>query len=237
MAAGSLDAMMHSDRAQAAGRSAAAVITLKGVRKDFGSYRAVDDLNFEVCKGEIVTLLGRTGAGKTTVLNLIMGTIETSAGEIRVAGFDPFHQFAQLRGHLAVSFQTDRLLPWRTAVENVELGLLILHKSKAVARKTALDWLARVNLAGAEDKYVHELSGGMRQRVRGGPARLLAAYREHTNQIDSRVRPPRRNPCSRSISGRGWRFPSPLRPWPRPPPDDGRARSPRRTPSPAFCAR
>lgn len=150
----------------------ASVISLKNVRKKFGSYQAVEDLSFEVHKGEIITLLGRTGAGKTTVLNLVMGTIEPDAGEIRVSGFDPFRQFAQLKGHLAVSFQTDRLLPWRTAVENVELGLLILGKSKSEARETALAWLSRVNLANAADKYAHELSGGMRQRV--SLARALA---------------------------------------------------------------
>jgi NitT/TauT family transport system ATP-binding protein len=148
------------------------VISLDGVCKSFGSYLAVENLSFNVRKGEIVTLLGRTGAGKTTVLNMIMGTIKTDRGKISVAGFDPFSQFKQLRGRLAVSFQTDRLLPWRTAVENTELGLLILGLPKARAREIAMSWLDRVNLKGAENKYVHELSGGMRQRV--SLARALA---------------------------------------------------------------
>jgi NitT/TauT family transport system ATP-binding protein len=73
---------------------------------------------------------------------------------------------------MAVSFQTDRLLPWRTARENVELGLLILNKPKDQARRTAVEWLHRVKLGGAEDKYAGELSGGMRQRV--SLARALA---------------------------------------------------------------
>lgn len=149
-----------------------AVIALNQVRKRFGSYPAVDGLSFQVQRGEIVTLLGRTGAGKTTVLNMIMGTTSADEGTVRVAGFDPYAQFKELRGHLAVSFQTDRLLPWRTAVENAELGLLILGKSAAEARDTAMSWMARVNLKGAEHKYVHELSGGMRQRV--SLARTLA---------------------------------------------------------------
>jgi NitT/TauT family transport system ATP-binding protein len=148
------------------------VISLDRVSKRFGDYLAVEDLSFNVRQGEIVTLLGRTGAGKTTVLNMIMGTIKTDSGSIRVAGFDPFSQFKQLRGRLAVSFQTDRLLPWRTAVENTELGLLILGLRKAEARDIAMSWLDRVNLKGAEHKYVHELSGGMRQRV--SLARALA---------------------------------------------------------------
>lgn len=150
----------------------APVISLRGVRKQFGSRVVVDNLSFEVRDGEIVTLLGRTGAGKTTVLNLIMGTVSADAGGITVAGVDPFGQFKALKGHLAVSFQTDRLLPWRTAVENVELGLLILGVDRKAARAKAAQWLKRVNLDGAVDKYPHELSGGMRQRV--SLARALA---------------------------------------------------------------
>lgn len=150
----------------------AAVIELAGVRKTYGPVVAVDDIGFEVARGEIVALLGRTGAGKTTVLNIVMGTILADRGTVRVAGVDPYVHFRELRGKLAVSFQNDRLLPWRTAVENVELGLLILGRSRAEAREIATAWLARVDLAGAEGKYLHELSGGMRQRV--SLARALA---------------------------------------------------------------
>jgi NitT/TauT family transport system ATP-binding protein len=148
------------------------LIEVRHVSKSFGSYVAVEDLSFSVTRSEIVALLGRTGAGKSTVLSLIMGTMAPSQGTVRVAGCDPFVDFKSLKGKLAVSFQTDRLLPWRTAVENTELGLLILGLSKADARRRAMDWLARVKLDGAENKYVHELSGGMRQRV--SLARALA---------------------------------------------------------------
>ena len=148
------------------------LIEVRNVTKTFGPHLAVDKLSLNVRRGEIVVLLGQTGAGKSTVLNLIMGTTAPSAGEIRVAGFDPYASFKELKGLLSVSFQTDRLLPWRTAVENVELGLLILGKSKAQARAHAKEWLARVRLVGVDDKYVHELSGGMRQRV--SLARALA---------------------------------------------------------------
>jgi len=148
------------------------LIEVRGVTKTFGGYLAVDNLSMDVRRGEIVVLLGQTGAGKSTVLNLIMGTICPNSGQIRVAGFDPYASFKALKGRLAVSFQTDRLLPWRTAVENVELGLLILGKSRSQARAHAREWLARVRLKDADDKYVHELSGGMRQRV--SLARALA---------------------------------------------------------------
>jgi len=153
-------------------QSSHSVISLKNVRKSFGQHTVVADLSFDVRKSEIVTLLGRTGAGKTTVLNMIMGTLAPDSGSVRVAGYDPYRQFKELKGKLSVSFQTDRLLQWRTAVENAELGLLILGWPKQKAREAAKGWLARVNLAGAEDKYVHELSGGMRQRV--SLARALA---------------------------------------------------------------
>ena len=89
-----------------------------------------------------------------------------------MAGVDPHNSFKELKGRLSVSFQNDRLLPWRTAVENAELGLLILGKSKKEARARAKEWLRRVRLDGVDDKYVHELSGGMRQRV--SLARALA---------------------------------------------------------------
>jgi NitT/TauT family transport system ATP-binding protein len=120
------------------------LIEVRDVTKTFGSYLAVDNLSMNVRRGEIVVLLGQTGAGKSTVLNLIMGTTCPNAGQIRVAGFDPYVSFKALKGRLSVSFQTDRLLPWRTAVENVELGLLILGKSRSQARARAKEWLARV---------------------------------------------------------------------------------------------
>lgn len=148
------------------------VIEIKGVTKAFGALVVASNLNLIVRKGEIVALLGRTGAGKSTVLNMIMGNLSHDSGTIRVAGYDPYAEFKKLRGKLSVSFQQDRMLPWMTAVENASLGLRILGKPKAEALDTAATWLSRVGLAGAEDKYVHELSGGMRQRV--SLARALA---------------------------------------------------------------
>ena len=152
--------------------TAPAEIALANVTRQFGNSVAVQDLSFEIGTSEIVALLGRTGAGKSTAMNLIMGNLKATSGTVRVAGFDPYEEFDRLRGTLAVSFQTDRLLPWRTAVENIELGLQILHVDKADGRRRASEWLGRVKMAGADDKYPHELSGGMRQRV--SLARALA---------------------------------------------------------------
>src|SRR3974390_3398325 len=99
-----------------------AEIELVNVTRRFGNTVATHDLSFAVAPGEIVALVGRTGAGKSTAMNLIMGTIGPDSGTVRVAGYDPHRDFARLRGKLAVSFQTDRLLPSRQAVEDNSLG-------------------------------------------------------------------------------------------------------------------
>ena len=147
-------------------------ILIDEISKKFGNVVAIENLSFQVNRGEIVSFLGRTGAGKSTALNLIMGNMNPTSGRVRVMGMDPNKDFEKLRQTISVGFQTDRLLPWRTTVENVELGLLILREPKAKAREKALEWLDRVNLTQAVDLYPHELSGGMRQRV--SLARALA---------------------------------------------------------------
>jgi NitT/TauT family transport system ATP-binding protein len=142
------------------------IISLSHVRKEFNGQTAVDDLSLAVKSGEVLTLLGQTGAGKTTVFSLIMGQIAPSAGRVLVDGCNPHTDFYALRGKVAVSFQSDRLIPWRTARENVELGLEILRHPKAARPGLAADWLNRVKLAPSQHgKYPHQLSGGMRQRV------------------------------------------------------------------------
>jgi NitT/TauT family transport system ATP-binding protein len=82
-----------------------------------------------------------------------------------VQGLDPFRQFSALRGKIAVVFQNDRLLPWRTAIGNVELGLEMLDRPAAERREIAQRWLSRLGLAGHLHDFPHALSGGMRQRV------------------------------------------------------------------------
>jgi NitT/TauT family transport system ATP-binding protein len=129
------------------------------------SFRAVDGLSLDIARGEMVALLGKTGCGKSTTFNLIAGLMEPSEGAVRVQGLDPFKQFNDLRGKIAVVFQNDRLLPWRTAIGNVELGLEMLNKSESERRDVAQFWLSRLGLAGHEQDYPHALSGGMRQRV------------------------------------------------------------------------
>ena len=151
-----------------------ALIEVRHARKSFNDFVAVEDLSFGVGEGEIVALLGRTGAGKSTVLNLVMGTIKPDSGEITVAGHDPYREFGALRGQIAVSFQTDRLLPWRTAIENAELGLLILGVGKTEARTRAQQWLERVKLTGA-GKQIR--TRALRRHAAAGFARTCACRR------------------------------------------------------------
>ena len=142
------------------------VVTLKNVSKSYHGVTVVDDLSLEIASGEIVALLGQTGAGKSTIMNMIMGQTSPTSGEIRVHNCDPRGDDAALRGFVAVSFQTDRLLPWRTAEQNVALGLEYLRVPKDQRRARARDWLNRVKLDTAHHrKFPHQLSGGMRQRV------------------------------------------------------------------------
>jgi NitT/TauT family transport system ATP-binding protein len=150
---------------------AEAVIHLDRVSKVFGkagtdaAYRAVDDLNLDVRPGQMLALLGKTGCGKSTIFNMIAGLTEPSSGTVRVDGRDPFADFDSFRGRIAIVFQNDRLLPWRSAIQNVELGLEMLEIPQAERRETAQRWLTKLGLAGHENDFPHALSGGMRQRV------------------------------------------------------------------------
>jgi NitT/TauT family transport system ATP-binding protein len=130
-----------------------------------GVFTAVDRLSFEIAKGEIVAVLGKTGCGKSTMFNIVAGLIEPSEGQARVVGHNPFSEFDFFRGKIGIVFQNDRLMPWRTALENVMLGLQVLNADPKQALETARGWLARLGLSGHENDYPHALSGGMRQRV------------------------------------------------------------------------
>src|SRR5476651_590018 len=150
---------------------AAPVIRFQDVSKTFaradgrGDFTAVDKLSFEIAKGEIVAVLGKTGCGKSTMFNIVAGLIEPSEGVARVVGHDPFCEFDFFRGKIGIVFQNDRLMPWRTALDNVLLGLQVLDTNPAQAIETARGWLERLGLSGHENDYPHALSGGMRQRV------------------------------------------------------------------------
>ena len=128
---------------------------------DTARFTAVRDTTLLVRPGEFVSVVGPTGCGKSTLLNIAAGLLAPSAGEIRVFG-EPLQGLNRKAGYL---FQTEALLPWRTALGNVTAGLEFrdLPGAEAVAR--AESWLARVGLRGHGQRYPHQLSGGMRKRV------------------------------------------------------------------------
>lgn len=137
-----------------------------GVAKSYpGGSTAIAGLSFRIGSGERVCLVGPTGCGKSTLLRLLAGLERPSAGTVRVEGRDPADDFDWFRGRLAMVFQEDRLLPWRTALDNAALGLEILRLEREQRLERARQWLVRLGLEDSLEAYPGQLSGGMRQRV------------------------------------------------------------------------
>ncbi|WP_439004657.1 ABC transporter ATP-binding protein [Ralstonia holmesii] len=128
---------------------------------DGKSMTAIRDFTMTVERGEFVAVVGPTGCGKSTTLNLITGLAKPSAGEVRLFG----GPIDGIDNRIGFAFQTDALFPWRSVIDNVVAGPLFRGVSKEEAYASARQWLARVNLTGHETKFPHQLSGGMRKRV------------------------------------------------------------------------
>lgn len=147
------------------------VVEIAAVSKVFasgnggGRFVAVDEVTLNVERGEVVCIVGRTGCGKSTLVSMLLGLETPTRGEIRIDGLSPARDFVQMQGKLAAVFQTDRLLPWYNIVDNAALGLEARREPREQRREAASKWLAKVGLAGWENAYPHQLSGGMRQRV------------------------------------------------------------------------
>jgi NitT/TauT family transport system ATP-binding protein len=122
---------------------------------------AVDDVSFDVAGGEFVALLGPSGCGKSTLLKMIAGLTAASRGEIVLGG----RRVERPGADAGLMFQSPVLLPWRTVVRNVLLPIHIAGRSPKTYHDRALELLDLVGLAGWENHYPHELSGGMQQRV------------------------------------------------------------------------
>jgi NitT/TauT family transport system ATP-binding protein len=130
-------------------------------------YTAVEKASLAVADGEFVAIVGPTGCGKSTLLNVAAGLLRPAAGTVRIfeAPLDGLNRDA---GYL---FQTDALFPWKTALDNVAIGLEIAGTRRTEALDRARSWLASVGLAAFAGRYPHMLSGGQRKRV--GLAQVL----------------------------------------------------------------
>ena len=124
-------------------------------------YTALKDLNLSVAPGEFFAVVGPTGCGKSTTLGLIAGLERPSIGEVKVVG-KPVQGIDSRIGYV---FQSDAVFPWKNVLRNVATGPLYRGQRKSEALEQARDWIHRVGLAGFEDRYPHQLSGGMRKRV------------------------------------------------------------------------
>ncbi len=136
-------------------------VSRRFVTPDGKSMTAIRNFSMTVEPGEFVAVVGPTGCGKSTTLNLVTGLATPSAGQVRVMGqpVDGIHP------GIGFVFQTDALFPWRSVIDNVVAGPLYRGMARAEAYEKAQAWLARVHLSGHETKYPHQLSGGMRKRV------------------------------------------------------------------------
>ncbi len=156
----------------AASEAAAVSVALTGLTVAFrltggAVYTAVRDTSLKVAEGEFVSIVGPTGCGKSTLLNAAAGLLAPSSGRVEIFG-NALTGLNRTAGYL---FQSDALFPWKTAMENIAIGLEIAGTRLADARDRAEQWMARVGLAGLGARYPHMLSGGQRKRV--GLAQVL----------------------------------------------------------------
>jgi phospholipid/cholesterol/gamma-HCH transport system ATP-binding protein len=172
------------------------MITLRGVKKRFGSQVVLDGVDFDVQEGETVALLGPSGTGKSVLLKSIIGLIKPDAGTVIVDGKDVFHlkraELAELRSHIGYVFQNGALFDSMDVTENVRLGITdeARYNDLDYVHKRVKQCLELVNLQpdAVAPKYPAELSGGMRKRV--GIARAIAGepkyllYDEPTSGLD-----------------------------------------------------
>jgi NitT/TauT family transport system ATP-binding protein len=146
-------------------------IDVRGLRKVFRqsatgqSVIAIEQLDLSIAPHEVVAIVGQTGCGKSTFFDLMIGLEEPTGGSIRIGDKSPHQDFDHFRGKIATVFQQDRLLPWRSALDNARLPLELMKLPEDLQQERALTWLNRLGLGNFTNAYPHELSGGMRQRV------------------------------------------------------------------------
>ena len=144
-----------------------AELKVEHVTKSFDGTRIIEDISIELHHQELVSLLGISGGGKTTLFNVIAGLSQPDSGAVFLNGQD----ITGKPGQVSYMLQKDLLLPYRTIEDNAALPLLIKGEKKKEARQKVGTYFAEFGLEGTQKKYPHQLSGGMRQR-----AALLRTY-------------------------------------------------------------
>lgn len=144
----------------------AARIDIIGLTKRFLTpkgepFTAIQDVTLAVEPGQFCAIVGPTGCGKSTTLAQVSGLDKPSSGSVQVGG----HIVDGITNGVSYMFQADALFPWKSVLQNVLIGPVLLGTPKKQAESLAKDWLRRVGLSGFEDRYPHQLSGGMRKRV------------------------------------------------------------------------
>lgn len=155
-----------SDSVTTPGSDESARIDIVGLTKRFltpkgETFTAIRDVTFTVEPGSFCAIVGPTGCGKSTTLAQVSGLEPPSAGSVSVGR----RIVDGITSGVSYMFQADSLFPWKTVLNNVMIGPILLGTPKREATALALDWLRRVGLSGFEDRYPHQLSGGMRKRV------------------------------------------------------------------------
>jgi NitT/TauT family transport system ATP-binding protein len=162
---------LQESSAASASSGGGPAVQLQGVSIDFpvpgGRYIAVDKTDLAVAAHEFVAIVGPTGCGKSTLLNAAAGLLAPGTGQVLVFG----QRLAGLNKAAGYLFQQDAVMPWKTALDNVAIGLEVAGTARQEALERARTWLKRVGLAAFADRYPHQLSGGQRKRV--GLAQVL----------------------------------------------------------------
>ncbi|OEF97414.1 ABC transporter ATP-binding protein [Desulfuribacillus alkaliarsenatis] len=130
-------------------------------RKEIQAVKVIDNINFSVKEHEFIAIVGPSGCGKSTLLNIMSGLMKPSEGEVQLDG----ENLSKISPRIGYISQSDTLLPWRTAIANVELGLELRKIDKKTRREKAMELIKQAKLSGFETSYPFQLSGGMRKRV------------------------------------------------------------------------